>query len=61
MVARIPCPAMVAKSFAIASEVATMTLLRSFVLPIPRVYGYSPAPDNAAETEYIFDGIRSRY
>ncbi|KZT05300.1 uncharacterized protein LAESUDRAFT_238538 [Laetiporus sulphureus 93-53] len=31
-----------------------MALLRSSGLPIPEVYGYSPAPDNAAETEYIF-------
>ncbi|KAI6017895.1 protein kinase subdomain-containing protein PKL CAK Fmp29 [Pisolithus marmoratus] len=40
--------------FAVASEVATAALLRSSGLPIPEVYGYSPAPDNAAETEYIF-------
>ncbi|RDX44619.1 protein kinase subdomain-containing protein PKL/CAK/Fmp29 [Lentinus brumalis] len=32
----------------------TMTFLRSSGLPIPKVYGYSPTPDNAAETEYIF-------
>jgi hypothetical protein len=54
MVARIPYPATVPKYYAVASEVATMTLLRSSGLPIPKVYGYSPAPDNAAETEYIF-------
>lgn len=54
MVARIPYPATVPKYYTVASEVATMTLLRSSGLPIPKVYGYSPAPDNAAETEYIF-------
>jgi hypothetical protein len=54
MVARIPYPATVPKYFAVASEVATMALLRSFGLPIPDVYGYSPAPNNAAGTEYIF-------
>ena len=54
MVARIPYPATIPKYFAVASEVATMALLRSFGLPIPEVYGYSPAPDNAAGTEYIF-------
>ncbi|KAG6327373.1 hypothetical protein ID866_11716 [Astraeus odoratus] len=54
MVARVPYPAMVPKYYAIASEVATMAMLRSFGLPIPKVYGYSPASDNAAETEYIF-------
>ncbi|KAF9806982.1 hypothetical protein IEO21_08425 [Rhodonia placenta] len=54
MVARVPYPATVPKYFAIASEVATMALLRSSGLPVPEVYGYSPASDNAAETEYIF-------
>jgi len=54
MVARIPYPVTIPKYFAVASEVATMELLRSSGLPIPKVYGYSPAPDNAAETEYIF-------
>ena len=54
MVARIPYPVTVPKYYAIASEVATMALLRSSGLPVPEVYGYSPTPDNAAETEYIF-------
>lgn len=54
MVARIPYPIITPKYFAVASEVATMVLLRSRGLPIPEVYGYSPTPDNAAETEYIF-------
>ena len=54
MVARIPYPARIPKYFAVASEVATMALLRSYGLPIPQVYGYSPAPNNAAEAEYIF-------
>ncbi|KAJ7261751.1 protein kinase subdomain-containing protein PKL/CAK/Fmp29 [Mycena haematopus] len=62
MVARIPYPATVPKYYAVASEAATyrnittatLTFLRSSGLPIPKVYGYSPVPDNAAETEYIF-------
>src|SRR5258706_6311794 len=54
MVARIPYPATVPKYYAVASEVATMDLLRSSGLPIPKVYGYSPEPDNAVGTEYIF-------
>ncbi|KAF8337850.1 protein kinase subdomain-containing protein PKL CAK Fmp29 [Amanita rubescens] len=54
MVARIPYPATIPKYFAVASEVATMALLRSSGLPIPEVYGYSPVSDNVAETEYIF-------
>lgn len=54
MLARIPYPATIPKYFAVASEAATMALLRSSGLPVPEVYGHSPAPDNAAETEYIF-------
>ena len=54
MVTRIPYPATFPKYYALASEVATMASLRSSGLPIPKVYGYSPALDNAAETEYIF-------
>jgi hypothetical protein len=38
----------------VASEVATMDLLHSSGIPVPKVYGYSPGPDNAAKTEYIF-------
>ncbi|KAF9000330.1 protein kinase subdomain-containing protein PKL CAK Fmp29 [Cyathus striatus] len=53
IVARIPYLATTPKYFAVASEVATMDLLRSCGLPIPKVYGYSPTPDNAMETEYI--------
>ncbi|KAF8591989.1 protein kinase subdomain-containing protein PKL CAK Fmp29 [Ramaria rubella] len=53
MVARIPYPVTIPKYFAVASEVATMALVRSFGLPIPEVYGYSPTPNNAAGTEYI--------
>lgn len=54
MVARILYPATVPKYFSVASEVATMTVLRSSRLPIPEVYGYSLTPGNASETEYIF-------
>lgn len=54
MVARIPYPFTVPKFYSIASEVATMRFLRSYGLPIPEIYDYSPSPGNAAETEYIF-------
>ncbi|KAF8999017.1 protein kinase subdomain-containing protein PKL/CAK/Fmp29 [Hymenopellis radicata] len=54
MVARIPYPIAVPKYHAVASEVATMAFLRSSGLPVPEIYGYSPVPDNAAETEFIF-------
>lgn len=54
MVARIPYPIAGPKLYGIASEVATMRFLRSSGFPVPDVYGYSPSPDNAARTEYIF-------
>jgi aminoglycoside phosphotransferase (APT) family kinase protein len=54
MVVRIPHPAKIPKYFAVANEVATMALLRSFGLPIPEVYGYSPTSNDAVGTEYIF-------
>ena len=46
MVARIPYLVTVPKNYAVASEVATMNLLRSSGLPIPKGYRYSPEPDN---------------
>ena len=54
MVARILYPVTVPKFYAIASEVATMRLLRSSGPPVPEVYDYSPSSDNAAKTDYIF-------
>ncbi|GJJ11864.1 hypothetical protein Clacol_006102 [Clathrus columnatus] len=54
MVARIPYPVTIPKFYAVASEVATLDFLRSFGLPVPEIYGYSPDSDNAAGTEYIF-------
>ena len=54
MVARVPYRTTVPKYFAVASEVATMDFLRSAGLPIPKIYGYSPDPNNGAGTEYIF-------
>ena len=66
MVAHIPYLVTIPKYFTVASEVATIDLLRSSGLPIPKVCGYSSVPDNAAETEYIFmkfiegTGLRGR-
>lgn len=54
MIARIPYPVTEPKHFAIASEAATLTFLRSAGLPVPDVYSYSPTPDNPSQTEYIF-------
>ncbi len=53
MITHIPYPTTVPKYYAMASEVATMEFLRSFGLPVPQVYGYSPSSDNVAKTEYI--------
>ena len=53
LVARIPYPIMIPKAHALASEVATMDLLRSRGLPIPEVYAYSLTPENEARTEYV--------
>lgn len=54
MVARIPYPVTAPKPHVIASEVATMRLLRSSGIPVPEVYDYSSSADNIAKTEYIF-------
>ena len=53
LVARIPYPVTVPKSYVLASEVATMDSLCSSGLLIHKVYGYSPTSDNMAETEYF--------
>ncbi|THH29501.1 hypothetical protein EUX98_g4698 [Antrodiella citrinella] len=50
MVPRIPYPVTKPKYFALASEVATMDFSG---MTLPQVYGYAPAPDNAAETDHI--------
>ncbi|KAF9552404.1 hypothetical protein CPC08DRAFT_646941 [Agrocybe pediades] len=54
MIARIPYPVTQPEFYAVASEVATMAFLRAHGLPVPKVYGYSATPDNAAKTEYVF-------
>jgi len=43
----------VPKYYAVASEVATIEYMCSSVLPVPKIYGYSPDSDNAAGTGYI--------
>ncbi|KAF9076022.1 kinase-like domain-containing protein [Rhodocollybia butyracea] len=52
-VARIPYPMTVPKYCAVASEAATIEYLRSFGMPVPKIYGYSPGSDNATGTAYI--------
>ncbi|KXG47261.1 Aminoglycoside phosphotransferase [Penicillium griseofulvum] len=53
-VARIPYPATEPKSLVVASEVATLDFLRTYGIPVPKVFGYSAVADNCAGTEYIF-------
>lgn len=54
LVARIPYPVTEPRQQVVASEAATMTLLRSKGIPVPAVYAYSATADNPAETEYMF-------
>jgi hypothetical protein len=53
-VARVPYPLTEPKSLVFASEVATLDFLRSHGIPVPKVFGYCPTPENASGTEYIF-------
>lgn len=53
VIAKIPYPLTVPKTFATESEVATMDFLHSKGIPVPRVYTYSSKPDNPVGTEYI--------
>lgn len=53
LIARIPYPLLIPKAYTIASEVATMDLLRSIGVPTPKVYAYSLTSSNQAQTEYI--------
>jgi hypothetical protein len=53
LVARLPYPMMQPKRLAVASEVATMDLVRSHGHPVPQVYGYSTDADNPVGVEYI--------
>ncbi|KAF1932981.1 uncharacterized protein M421DRAFT_399461 [Didymella exigua CBS 183.55] len=54
LVGRIPYPATEPKHLVIASEVATMDLLRMHGIPVPKIYSYSATSENPAGTEYIF-------
>lgn len=52
-VVKIPYLISVPKTYATASEVATLTLLRSKGIPVPEVYGWSTTTDNPVGVEYI--------
>jgi aminoglycoside phosphotransferase (APT) family kinase protein len=53
VVSRLPYPCTLPKRYAVASEVATMDLVRSHGLPVPRIYGYSITAENPVGSEYI--------
>lgn len=52
-IAKIPYHIAVPKHFTTESEVATLDLLQSKGVPVPRVYAWSSKSDNAVGTEYI--------
>lgn len=53
IIARLPYPSTPPKRYAVASEVATMDLVRTYGLPVPRIYGYAVTADNSVGSEYI--------
>ncbi|KAJ5573995.1 serine/threonine protein kinase [Penicillium hispanicum] len=52
-IVKIPYWISVPKTYATASEVATLTFLRSKGVPVPEVYGWSSTTDNTVGVEYI--------
>ena len=53
IIARMPYPSTLPKRYAVASEVATMDLVRTYGLPVPRIYAYAITADNPVGSEYI--------
>ncbi|KAL4810901.1 kinase-like protein [Aspergillus unguis] len=53
VIARIPFKSTVPKRYAVASEAATLDLLQSHGIPVPRVLAYSPDSSNPVGTEYL--------
>ena len=53
IIARIPYPITLPEHLTVASEVATMDLIRSLNIPVPKVYGYSATRTNPVGAEYI--------
>lgn len=52
-IAKIPYKIALPRHHATASEAATLELLRSKGIPVPKLYSYSAAVDNPAGVEYI--------
>lgn len=53
VLARLPYPSTVPRRLVVANEVATLDLVRSHDIPVPKVLGYSSNPDNPVGSEYI--------
>lgn len=53
ILARLPYKTTVPKHYAVASEAATLALLRANGVPVPEVLAYSPHQTNAVGTEYL--------
>ena len=53
VIARLPYPSTYPKHFSVASEVATMNLVRSYGVPVPKVLDYSAISNNAVGAEYM--------
>ena len=53
VIARLPYPSTYPKHYSVASEIATMALIRSYGVPVPKVLGYSATHNNAVGAEYI--------
>ena len=53
VVARLPYPSTFPKRLCVASEVATMDLVRSHGVPVPKVLDYATTRHNAIGSEYI--------
>ncbi|TVY91372.1 Altered inheritance of mitochondria protein, mitochondrial [Lachnellula willkommii] len=53
VIARLPYPSTYPKHFTVASEVATINLVRSYGVPAPKILGYSATSNNAVGSEYV--------
>lgn len=53
VIAKLPYSLTVPKHFTTESEVATLDILSSKGIPVPRVYAWSSQSDNAVGSEYV--------
>ena len=53
VIAKLPYASTAPKRLAVASEVATLDLVRSYGVAVPQVYGYDTNRSNSVGSEYI--------